>query len=438
MYHDSLNIPIPSALSINPPNDFSTLTKKVKPAVVNIYTTKEMQTRITPWANPFFNAPPVVQKEKKVNSLGSGFIINEAGDILTNNHVIEGADEIWVKLDDGRELKTKLIGRDPRLDIAVLRPDKTDHYPYVTLADSENLEVGNWVIAIGNPFGLGHTVTAGIVSAKARVIGAGPYDDFIQTDASINPGNSGGPLFNINGEVVGINTAIFASGQGLGFAIPINLAKEVIPQLISRGHVDRGWLGISFKELAPEDWKHLGLTENTGVYVAETVPGGPADKAGLKPGDVITEFNGIKIDNPHMLPTMVGKLPPESEVEIGFMHEGKKYARKVILGSLDNPQASITGDKSNTIEVLGMYVRDLNANEAQRVPGGVVVIDVKPGSLAHSAGIQPSDLVIEINSELIKNTQYLTKVLANVQKGQVVKLNLVRNGSVYYFAFRKE
>lgn len=437
------------ALSQTPPVSFAPIAKKVKPAVVNIATTKEIRSRtMDPWRNldPFFKdyferffQAPGEEPPRQHHSLGTGFIINSKGDILTNNHVIQEADEIVVKLDDGRALQARVIGRDERLDIAVLRPVEQGTFPYVDLGDSQALEVGDWVVAVGNPFGLGHTVTAGIVSAKARVLGAGPYDDFIQTDASINPGNSGGPLFNVEGEVVGINTAIIASGQGIGFAIPINLAKEVIPQLVTKGKVSRGWLGVALKDMTEEEAKGHGLARLTGASIAEVIPGGPADRAGIKAGDVIVSFNGQEVDNAHKLPSLVAKVGPGSEVAVEFIQKGKRYSRNIRLSSLDDPGASmVPADTPQEKGILGMSVRDLTPLEKQRMGSGVIVTNIQQRSTADSIGIEVEDLILEINGESIRGTNDFKETLNKVKSGEVVRMGIARGPHRYYFAFRKE
>ncbi|MBI5286339.1 MAG: trypsin-like peptidase domain-containing protein, partial [Deltaproteobacteria bacterium] len=284
------------------PNSFIELAKTLGPVVVNISTTQVVREKprvpFPEFRGPcedffgdeffrFFDEFP--QREFKRQSLGSGFIINKEGYILTNNHVVEDAEEILVTLSDKREYKAKVIGRDSRLDLGLVKIDAKDDLPVAILGDSDKLQIGEWVMAIGNPFALSHTVTAGIVSAKGRVIGAGPYDNFIQTDASINPGNSGGPLFNLRGEVIGINTAIIAGGQGIGFALPINMAKEVLSQLKEKGKVTRGWIGVSIQDVTPELARSFGLKEKHGALVSSAMKDDPADKAGIRPGDIIVE-----------------------------------------------------------------------------------------------------------------------------------------------------
>ncbi len=441
-FHQSAsNLVLPQAMSIAPPSSFAELAKKVKPAVVNISTSKQVKARsYNPWdSDPFyrnfFQQSPQTTK-KAPYSLGTGFIINEKGDILTNNHVIEGADEIVVKLEDGQELEAKVVGRDEKLDIAVIQPVKAGTYPFVTLGDSNALEVGDWVVAVGNPFGLGQTVTSGIVSAKARDIGAGPYDDFIQTDASINPGNSGGPLFNVNGEVVGINSAIIASGQGIGFAIPINIAKKVVPQLITSGKISRGWLGISMRDMAPEEAQKIGWDKPMGAVVTDVITGGPAAQAGLAVGDVIVGFAGTDIVNSHALPTLVADAAPGSSVTISFFHQGKKYERTLTLGSSEQ---AATLAAAGSRELLGMTVRDLSQSEAAQLRvQGVLVMNVKGGSVSESVGIHKGDLLLEVNGASISGVRFLEDVLSKTPSGGVMRLGLARGQQMYYFVFRKE
>jgi len=435
----TLSATVPSAFSIDPPNTFAELAKKVQPAVVNISTAKEVKQRYNPWASdPFFRNYRGSQQgaQKQAYSLGTGFIINEQGDIITNNHVIEGADEISVKLTDGREFEAKIVGRDEKLDIAVIRPVKPDKMPYVPLGDSDALQVGDWVVAIGNPFGLGHTVTAGIVSAKARDIGAGPYDDFIQTDASINPGNSGGPLFNLNGEVIGINSAIIASGQGLGFAIPINVAKEVVPQLISKGAVTRGFFGVAVVDMTSDEAKRFGVDQHGGALVAEVVPGSPAEAAGIQRGDVITEFNGSAVDGSRAIPKLVAAMTPGSKANVVLMRSGKKYAFDVTVTTQDAVSQNMASTQSGT---LGVSIRDLSSAEKSRYRiQGALVVDVTAGSLAENIGLQTGDLLMEINGKQVASVKDFQQLYQSVGKGQVVRVGLARGPQMYYFAFRKE
>jgi len=308
------------------PESFAPLVKKEMPSVVNISTRQVVKVQqASPFGDPqmddffyrFFGGRPP-QREQVRQSLGSGFIISPDGYILTNNHVVDKARDIKVALSGGRVLEAKLIGTSPEIDIALIKVEAKD-LPSVELGDSDTLEVGDWVTAIGNPFGLNHTVTAGIVSAKGRVIGVGPYDDLIQTDAAINPGNSGGPLFNMKGQVVGINTVIIATGQNLGFAIPITMVKEVLPSIREKGRPDMGWLGVSAQAVTPDLAEALGLSEPIGAVINGITKNSPADKAGLKRGDVIVELDGKKILDPLELPRMVA-----------FGHIGKTVVMKVI------------------------------------------------------------------------------------------------------------
>lgn len=439
---------IPQAFSVSPPQSFAELVKKIQPSVVNISTAKSVAVRNNnPLSrDPFFRQfiPPGQQgpSKKQQNSLGTGFIINEKGDILTNNHVIEGADEILVTLDDGREIQAKVVGRDEKLDVAIIRLIKEDKYPFLPLGDSNSLEVGEWVLAVGNPFGLGHTVTAGIVSAKARYLGAGPYDDFIQTDASINPGNSGGPLFNTNGEVVGINSAIIAAGQGLGFAIPINAAKEIVPQLISKGSVTRGWMGVGIEDLTHDQAAQLGLALQDGVLVAQVVAGGPADQAGIKIGDVLLTLNDQKIEGSHGFPAMVAKLSPGQKIKVQLLSQGSRYEKSVVLGALDQNGGSTIqsgGGMAPLKGALGLTLRDLSPSERNRLRlNAVLVVGVTPASQADVLGINEGDLIVEINSQAIESVAGFKAAMSNIKVGSTVRVGLVRGGIVYYFAFKKE
>ena len=413
----------PQAIGVATPDSFAELVGKVKPAVVNIATTKEIKVRrFSPWGgvDPFFRdyldpSGGRPQAEKQSHSLGTGFLVNDHGDVLTNNHVVEGADEIIVKLDDGRELGAKIVGRDSKLDIALLRLEKSGAYPSANLGDSSSLKVGDWVVAIGNPFGLGHTVTAGIVSAKGRVIGAGPYDDFIQTDA------------------------IVASGQGIGFAIPINMVKEILPQLTQSGKVSRGWLGVAIADVTPEEAKSGGVDSTAGALVAEVVPGGPAEAAGIRQGDIILAFDGETLEKSHELPALVARKSPGSEAVVVFLQGGKKFERKVTLRSLDEAEGGVIGGAGGEVKGLfGLTVRDLNPSERQSVQRGVIVTGVERGSLAESAGLQEGDLLIELNGRPIRSAGEFKEKLDSVRQGEVVRLGLARGPYMYYFAFRKE
>ncbi|HEX9137375.1 MAG TPA: Do family serine endopeptidase [Nitrospirota bacterium] len=326
-----------SSNAASAPESFAPLVKKEMPAVVNISTRQVVKVQQqSPFGDPqmdeffyrFFGGRP--PREQVRQSLGSGFIISTDGYILTNNHVVDMARDIKVALSDGRVMDAKLVGKSKEIDIALIKVEATG-LPSVVLGDSDGLEVGDWVVAIGNPFGLSHTVTAGIVSAKGRVIGVGPYDDLIQTDAAINPGNSGGPLFNTKGEVVGINTVIIAMGQNLGFAVPISMVKEVLPSIKEKGRPDMGWLGVSAQHVTPDLAAALGLSEPIGALVNGITKGSPADKAGLRRGDVIVELDGKKILDPSELPRMVAFGHIGKTVILNVMRQGAPLEFKAVV-----------------------------------------------------------------------------------------------------------
>src|SRR4030066_441126 len=336
------------SLSADRPS-FVAVAKEMNPAVVNISTEKMVkggENVFRHYFGPgspdprdffgddffdrFFGEQP--EKEHKERSLGSGFIISQDGYILTNNHVVAGADKIKIRLSNEKEYNGKIIGKDEKTDVAVIKVETKENLPFVSLGDSDFLEVGEWVMAIGNPFGLEHTVTVGVVSAKGRVIGAGPYDNFIQTDASINPGNSGGPLFNTKGEVVGINTMIFSpsgGNVGIGFAIPVNMAKELLPQLREKGKVTRGWLGVMIQHVTPELAESFGMSKEKGALIADVVKGSPAEVAGIKRGDIVLRYNGNDVDKMNDLSRLVAATLVGKEVELLILREGKEMRVKV-------------------------------------------------------------------------------------------------------------
>lgn len=421
--------------------DFAKMAKKLKPAVVNISTSKNIKAqRRHPSMDPFqeyFEKFFEVPRQRRERNLGSGFIISDDGYILTNNHVVSGADEIKVKLSDGREFTGEVKGRDEKLDLALIKIQAKGNLPVAPLGDSDKLEVGEWVMAIGNPFGLAQTVTAGIVSAQGRVIGSGPYDDFIQTDASINPGNSGGPLFNTAGEVVGINTAIVAGGQGIGFAIPVNLAKSIITQLKETGKVTRGWLGVSLQMVTPELAQSFGLESEKGGLIAEVLPGSPAEKAGLQGGDIILEFDGHTINEMNQLPRIVAATPVGKKVKVLVQRDEKKITIPVTIEQMkegDEEDVVLTGDR------LGMKVTELPPERAQqmRVKGdqGVVVTSVEPDSIADRAGILEGDLIREVNGTKIASVSDYGKAVSSVKKGGYLKM-LLRRGNTSLFVALK-
>jgi len=418
-----------STLSETPmvPATFSDLAEKVRSGVVNVQVVKKVKNigfGFRQFGNPFGEKnpfgdffgpfsegnPPGGFEQRGV---GSGFVMNREGYILTNNHVVEDADQIKVKLADGKEYEGKVVGRDPKTDLALIKINASSDLQPLTLGNSDNLKVGSWVVAVGSPFGLEQTVTAGIVSAKGRVIGSGPYDNFIQTDASINPGNSGGPLINMKGEVVGINTAIIASGQGIGFAIPINMAKEIAPQLQEKGHVTRGWLGVSIQEMTPELAKSFGLKEKKGALVAGVVSGSPAEKAGIEQGDVIVEFDGKEVTDSKDLPRMVASTPVGKAVTVKLSRSGKVLERQVKVGEMEEKVE--VAKTPSTKKSLGITVQNVTPEIAKglglKKETGVVVTRVEPGSPAADAGIQTGDVIHEVNRKPVKNVEdFIQKV----------------------------
>ncbi len=437
----------------NGPPDFVELSKKLTPAVVNISTTKNVKPQQfnQPHANPFGADPfgdffdryfqGLPQRPQKQRGQGSGFVISDEGYILTNNHVVSGADEIKVKLSDGREFRGELKGADEKLDLALIKITSKNHLPLANLGDSDAIEVGEWVLAIGNPFGLSQTVTAGIVSAKGRVIGSGPYDDFIQTDASINPGNSGGPLFNAKGEVIGINTAIVAGGQGIGFAIPINMAKTVITQLRETGKVTRGWLGVAVQPVTPDLASSFGMKNDQGALVSEVMKDSPAEKAGFQAGDIILEFDGKIITDMHELPRLAAVTPVGKKAAVKLFRNGKTLEKTVTIERMAD--SGVTGQQAvKAQENLGLVVTDLTKELAAQLrtseTRGVVVREVKPGSLAEDAGILRGDIIKQINNAAIKNSSEYAKVVATLKKGGLVRFLLQRGESALFVVMKVE
>jgi len=434
-----------SAISETPmvPANFSDLAEKVRPGVVNIQVVKKVknigfrnfpgnpfggQNPFGDFFGPFSQGNPPGGFEQK--GVGSGFIMSREGYILTNNHVVEEADQIKVKLSNGKEYEGKVVGRDPKTDLALVKIEGSSDLQPLKLGNSEDLKVGSWVVAVGSPFGLEQTVTAGIVSAKGRVIGSGPYDNFIQTDASINPGNSGGPLVNLKGEVVGINTAIIAEGQGIGFAIPINMAKEVASQLQNQGHVTRGWLGVNIQEVTPELAKSFGLKDNKGTLVSQVAPNSPAEKAGIEQGDIIIQFDGKEVSDSKELPRIVASTPVGKSVTVKIARGGKVTDRQVKLGEMEE-KAEVAKTPS-THKRLGIAVQNLTPEIAKglglKKETGVVVTQVEPGSPASDAGIQTGDVIREVNRKPVKDVEDFVQkiekakdqdnVLLFVQRGQ--------------------
>jgi serine protease Do len=446
-----------TAKAVSP--DFVVLAKKLNPTVVNIRTAKNIKPKQrlrrpqqqNPFGNNFFDDffnrfqdESQQQRPHREQNLGTGFIISADGYILTNNHVINGADEVMVKLSDGREVKGEIKGADEKVDLALIKISEKDPLPFAELGDSDKLEVGEWVMAIGNPFGLSHTVTAGIVSAKGRVIGSGPYDDFIQTDASINPGNSGGPLFSAEGRVIGINTAIIAGGGGgIGFAIPISMAKTIINQLRDSGKVTRGYLGVRFQPLTADLAKSFGLESDKGALIASVEKDTPAEKAGLKPGDVILEFDGKPINEGNELPRYVAVTPIDKKVTLVIFREGARKELALVVGTQKDKENDTSPDVSKENDKIGITVEQLRKDLADRLglreSKGLVVTEVKPGSAAEETGIVAGSIIIEINGHRPETVTSYSALVASLKKGDVVRLLLRRpDGSVHYVALRVE
>jgi serine protease Do len=431
------------------PSSFADLAEKLKPSVVNISTTKTV--RSGGLRSPFGQGSPfgpnfggddfferffgdMPQRQFKQKSLGSGFIISHDGYIFTNNHVVEQADKILVKLSDGKEYEAKVIGKDAKTDIALIKIKPNDSLPVAETGDSEKLRVGDWVLAIGNPFGLEQTVTAGIVSAKGRVIGAGPYDNFIQTDASINPGNSGGPLFNMEGKVVGINTAIVAQGQGIGFAIPISMAKNILPDLKAKGKVTRGWLGVSVQEINEDIAKSMKLKDKNGALISDVFKGDPADKAGLKSGDIVTEINGKPVKDMHELLLMIAGFRVGETIKVKILRDGQEKVIPITVAERTEKSEMASAQQSG--EAFGMTVQEITPEIAQHlglsIKKGLIVADVQEGTAAEEVGIQPQDIILQVNKVKVTTMKEYQKEIAKAGENGSILL-LIKRGKATFF-----
>ncbi|MFZ2087020.1 MAG: Do family serine endopeptidase, partial [Desulfobaccales bacterium] len=377
---------------------------------------------------------PDMPRDRTQRSLGTGLIIDPKGLIITNEHVVKNADKIKVKMagQGGKEYTATVKGRDPQTDIALLQIDSKETFPALTLGDSDNIRVGDWVLAIGNPFGLGHTVTQGIISAKGRVIGAGRYDNFLQTDAAINPGNSGGPLLNLSGEVVGINTAIVATGQGIGFAIPSNLVKSIIGQLQEKGKVVRGMLGVQVQVVTPEIAKSYGLAEAKGALVADVHADTPAEKAGIKREDIIIEFNGTPINEMNELPRLVAAMTPGAKATVKVLRDGKEKTFTLTVTELKEERFAGETPDTDQESSIGLMVEDLNPQMARRFDlkdsKGVVVVDVVPGSSAAEAGFRRGDVILEVNGKAVPDAKTFQKTIAEQPKKSFARFLVKREG----------
>jgi serine protease Do len=434
----------------NRPPSFAAIAKRTMPVVVNIFTTSQRAARggssdpIDDFFGRFFGE--FNARENSARSLGSGILISRDGEVLTSYHVVRNSDIIKVRLSDHREYEARLIGKDAKTDLALIRIRKSGGVlPFARLGSSSQLDVGDWVMAIGNPFGLEHTVTAGIVSAKGRVIGAGPYDNFIQTDASINPGNSGGPLINALGEVVGVNSAIFSqsgSNTGIGFAIPIDLAKKVAEQLRKNGRVVRGWLGIRATDVSPQAAVALGVPRPTGdsAQVTEVSEGSPAAEAGVKQGDLIVEFNGKPVPKSLDFPAVVADTPPGQKATLKIFRDKKEMTIAVKIGELaeDNDAALTTEAKDPE---LGIKVQRISPEAARRLglnsTKGVLVLEVQPGSPADSIGLEPADVIREVNQRPVNNISDFERTMRQGRRGERVLLLVQRGDNAVFFAWKR-
>ena len=434
------------------PESFADLAEKLMPSVVNISTTQTVRSSNQafpfqfPPGSPFEDMFKDFQRptERKASSLGSGFIIKKNGTVVTNNHVIANAEDIIVRIED-KEFKAKVLGSDPYADIAVLKIDSKEDFIPVKFGDSDKARVGDWVVAIGNPFGLGGTVTSGIISARNRDINLTRYDDFIQTDASINQGNSGGPLFNMNGDVVGINTAIIAPGQagsiGIGFAIPANAASNVIDQLIQYGETRRGWLGVRIQQVTKEIAEVENLKKIEGALVANVSDKSPADKAGIKPGDIILEFDNKKIDTMRTLPKVVANTKVGSSVQIKVWRNKRLITKKITLGRLESSsefkerKTQKVRDKNFEVESLKINVRDINKNDINNrnlnpMITGSVIIDIYNNSPL-SGLLNKNDIIIEVQKKSVKSSSELDKMVKSIinKKDQTLLLTIINNSN---------
>ncbi|MCI5072144.1 Do family serine endopeptidase [bacterium] len=385
-----------------------------------------------------FKNPQEMPKQEQ-RGLGSGFVISEQGYVVTNNHVVKGANRVVVIFSDEKEYEAKVIGQDAKTDLALLKiTDQKRKFPAVVLGDSDQLEVGDVVVAIGNPFGLSHTTTQGIVSAKERSIGISEYDDLIQTDASINPGNSGGPLLNIHGEVVGINTAIIASGQGLGFAIPINMAKTILLSLKETGKVERAWLGVQIQQLTQDHVKAMRLKSNQGALIAEVIKGSPAEKAGLKAGDVVVKFGNKTIEKWTQLSAVVATSSTNKKITMKIIRDGRVVFPKVKLEKRKEdlkPQSSVEKSVKQGYDALGLVVEPLNKGAKEK---GLKIVKVKPNSQAFKEGLRKGDIILQLNQQNMTSTEKYAKLIKDIRPGDYILMRVQKQQRALFIAFRFE
>ncbi len=439
---------------------FADVIESVSPAVVNIAVTKvdtaaptafefssprgQQQQLPFEFFQRFFDGAQPRMQPRRSEGQGSGFLIDASGYIVTNNHVAGGADEITVTLQDGRKFKAELVGNDAKTDLALIKVD-AGNLPYVAFGDSDQARVGDWVVAIGNPFGLGGTATAGIISARGRDINSGPYDDYLQLDAPINFGNSGGPVFNVRGEVVGVNTAIFSPNGGnigIGFAIPANQAKEIVADLKENGSVERGWLGVQIQDLDAELARSLRVDGDKGALVADVVSGGPAEGAGLQVGDVITRFDGRDVDSARTLSRLVASVSPSESAKVTVWRDGRSRDITVKLGQAQNDIVASAGPRSGAnapaSAALGLSLRGLTENDRAMLglPSGVsgaVVASVEPGSPAEEKGLRPGDVITSVNQQAVDNVGDAVAALNSAKSNDETALLVVRRGDSQRF-----
>jgi serine protease Do len=439
----------PAPVPAGAPTSFADLAERVSPAIVNIQTSKKIaagEQRQHP-LEEFF--PPgfreYLQIPREIPSLGTGFVISADGYIATNNHVIEDVDTIEVNFLTGEKMSAEIVGRDPSTDVALIQVKPEKDLPFLPLGNSDTVRPGDWVLAVGNPFGLEHTVTAGIVSAKHRAINnpgslQARFDDFIQTDAAINPGNSGGPLLNLSGEVIGINTAIRQNANSVGFAIPVNIAKNVLPQLRASGKVSRGWLGVYIQAIDEDTAELLGLDSKKGALVSKVDPRGPAADAGVQQGDVIVEFNGETVGEMDELPKLVASAPVGTKARLKVLRKGKEKSLTVELGELEATAQVARAEPETKPGAYGLQVRTVTPEIAQELgldePAGVVVGTVEPGSPAEKAGLRRGDVILEVNQESIDDAAEFREALEEAERGALLLVS--RGGSQIYVPLKPE
>ncbi|HYK87788.1 MAG TPA: trypsin-like peptidase domain-containing protein [Acidobacteriota bacterium] len=439
-----------SALEVS--KGFVAVARQVEGGVVNVNTEQTVHSPGAPlgdafgghWGtnSPFDSFFRPVPRELRQKSLGSGFVVEPEGYILTNEHVVENAYRIKVKLSDGRIADATVVGTDPQTDLAVLKI-RASNLPVLHLGKSDQVQVGDWVLAIGSPFGLERTMTAGIISAKGRVVGTGPYDNFMQTDAAINPGNSGGPLVNLQGEVVGINTMIPGQSTafpGVGFAIPSSLAEDVYHQLTTSGKVTRAWLGIHGQEVTPEIAKSFNLGEQRGVLLADLDPGGPAAKGGLRSGDIILEFNGGEIRDLHELLVSLSRVRVGATTRVKVLRDGQTISLNVSVGErAPDMLESFRSSRAGEFEGLGITVESITPDTMHQLhlvsTSGALITEVKPGSVSDEGGVQPGDVVHEVNHSPVKRAGDLIAVTHSLKSGSTVLLKIERQGQTLFLAF---